>query len=71
MATDRDRVVIAQQGDMVDDISFRFYGHCGMTEKILEHNRGLADLGPILPQGTRIILPPRQATTTTQLNLWD
>ena len=68
--------VRAHQGDTVDAICWRHYGHtAGVTEQVLLANPGLADLGPILPLGTAVTLPdlPTQpAETTRQLvNLWD
>lgn len=50
-------VVIASEGDSVDLIAYRRYGSHGMEQAILEANPGLAALGPIIPLGTRIVLP--------------
>ena len=50
-------IVIAAQGDSVDLIAYRRYGSHGMEQAILEANPGLAALGPIIPLGTRIVLP--------------
>jgi len=65
--------VIAMQGDTVDAICHRIYGQtAGITEAVLEANRGLADLGPVLPHGTVVDLPdlPQQAVIT-RVQLWD
>lgn len=65
--------VIAQQGDTLDLICYRHYGRtAGITETVLANNPGLADLGPVLPIGTRVNLPAQttQATRPT-LKLWD
>lgn len=65
--------VIAMQGDTVDAICQRVYGQtAGMTEAVLEANRGLADLGPVLPHGTVLYLPdlPHQADVQ-RVQLWD
>lgn len=65
--------VYAAQGDTLDLICWQFYGRTqGVVEQVLEHNRGLAALGPILPHGTAVILPdistqPQQTT----VQLWD
>lgn len=63
----------AQQGDTVDAICQRHYGYTsGITEKVLNTNPGLADLGPVLPIGQKILLPrfqPQQTKTT--IKLWD
>jgi phage tail protein X len=68
-------VVRARQGDTVDAICWRELGATrGVTEKVLELNRGLAQLGPILPEGTLVILPPRSTVAPAELplfNLWD
>lgn len=66
--------VIANQGDTVDAICWRYYGRtAGVTEQVLEANPGLADLGPIIPHGTPVTLPDAapQAEQRQVLNLWD
>lgn len=67
------RRVIAKQGDTVDLICWRELGRTtGVPEQVLELNPGLADLGPVLPQGTEVILPDAPAATkTASINLWD
>lgn len=65
--------VIAQQSDTVDTLCWRHYQRtAGVTEQVLESNRHLADLGPVLPMGTKITLPdiPAQSTKNT-IKLWD
>ncbi|MBK1725710.1 tail protein X [Halorhodospira neutriphila] len=50
--------VRAAQGDTVDLLAWRHYGRtAGAVEAVLEANPGLADLGPVLPMGTRVIMP--------------
>jgi len=66
--------VIANQGDTVDAICWRHYGRtAGVTEAVLEANPGLADLGPILPQGVMVNMPEAQSTAPVRqmVNLWD
>jgi len=66
--------VIANQGDTVDAICWRYYGRtAGVTEAVLEANPGLADLGPVIPHGTAITLPDAapQAEQRQVVNLWD
>ena len=66
--------VHAQQHDTLDAICYRAYGTTqGVTEQVLAANPGLADLGPLLPHGTPVILPPiPQATQRAPTaNLWD
>lgn len=62
------------QGDTVYLICWRRYGTtANVTEAVYEANPGLADLGPILPHGHLITLPPIQqvAPVNTELALWD
>lgn len=49
--------VIASEGDSVDLIAYVRYGTHGMEQAILDANPGLAAFGPILPLGTRVVLP--------------
>ncbi|NHC11083.1 tail protein X [Stutzerimonas degradans] len=66
--------VIANQGDTVDAICWRYYGRtAGVTEAVLEANPGLADLGPVIPHGTAVTLPDAapQAEQRQVVNLWD
>ncbi len=46
--------VIANQSDTVEAICWRYYGRtAGVTEAVLEANRGLADTAPPSPQASR------------------
>jgi phage tail protein X len=67
--------VLARQGDTVDGICWRELGATtGVVEQVLELNRGIADLGPVLPEGTPVVLPERSAVTAPVLStiqLWD
>ncbi|MDN7131783.1 tail protein X [Halomonas sp. MC140] len=57
------KTVRAQQNDTLDAICYRAFGRTqGITELVLNVNLGLAELGPLLPHGTLVILP-----TLTQL----
>lgn len=50
--------VRAHQGETLDQLCYRTIGRtAGVTEQVLQLNPGLADLGPILPQGTAVKLP--------------
>lgn len=67
-------VVYAHQNDTVDAICHRAYGYTQrVVEQTLAANPGLADLGPVLPQGTPITLPaqPAQPQQQNTVNLWD
>ena len=64
----------ARQGDMVDAICRRVYGdESGFVEAVLDANPGLAALGPILPEGTLVVLPEAQPEPTQEplVTLWD
>lgn len=66
--------VIANQGDTVDAICWRYYGRtAGVTEAVLDANPGLADLGPVIPHGTAVTLPDAapQAEQRQVVTLWD
>ena len=66
--------VIANQGDTVDAICWRYYGRtAGVTETVLDANPGLADLGPVIPHGTAVTLSDAapQAEQRQVVNLWD
>jgi phage tail protein X len=66
--------VRANQGDTLDAICYRAFGRtAGVVEAVMDANRGLADLGAILPIGTPVTLPePDQAAqhTIDQVQLW-
>jgi phage tail protein X len=66
--------VRANQNDTVDALCWRHYGRtAGLTEAVLEANPGLADHGPILPQGLVVNMPEVQASAPQRqmVNLWD
>ena len=63
-----------RQGETVDLVCFSYYGRTsGTVEAVLEANRGLSALGPILPIGTKILLPdmPSVSTARPLTSLWD
>jgi phage tail protein X len=62
------------QNDTVDALCWRFYGRtAGVTEAVLEANPGLADHGPILPQGLVVNMPEAQTTAPQRqmVQLWN
>lgn len=66
--------VRARQGDTVDQLCWRHYGRTGgVTEQVLQANPGLADLGPVLPQGHLVELPDQPAPMAARqlVQLWD
>lgn len=56
---DSDLFYVSRSGDVLDQIVFNHYGDTDdlKVEAVLEANRGLADLGPVLGEGIRILLP--------------
>lgn len=67
------RTVRAKQGDTLDRLCQRHLGTtAGVTEQALLLNPGLAELGPVLPQGTAVHLPERATPPARPtVNLWD
>lgn len=67
--------VRANQGDTLDLICYHAFGRtAAVTEAALEANTGLADLGPILPAGTLVVLPDTAdaaPAAAPQISLWD
>jgi len=65
--------VRTQQGDTLDKICYRYYGHTrGVTEAALAANPGLAEHGTLLPFGLEIVLPPLLLQPSLQrIQLWD
>lgn len=61
-------------GDTVDYIAWKYYGTTAgrTTEQLLEANPGLADYGPVLPDGIQIVLPDiTKPATQRGVKLWD
>lgn len=72
MASTGTPMVLARQGETVDQIAARCYdGDTSMATAILEANHGLSTFGPQLPHGTPVKLPPRRTPTTATTSLWD
>lgn len=68
------RTARAHQGETLDELLYRLYGEtAAITERALTLNPGLADQGPILAEGTRVILPPPDTLVDTKkptIQLW-
>lgn len=63
----------AQQNETLEQLCYRVLGRTeGVTEQALNMNPGLAEWGPILPHGTRVMLPDEQAAPTVAdtIQLW-
>lgn len=67
-------ILSSQQGDTLDQLLWREAG-LGADDigRILTANPGIADVGAILPLGTRIIVPatPRTPRVRPLVQLWD
>ena len=63
----------AQQGDTVDLMCWRYYGHTeSVLEQVLLANPGLAEVGVILPHGYAVELPEiTDAIVRETVQLWD
>ncbi|HZG29961.1 MAG TPA: tail protein X [Ensifer sp.] len=67
-------VYVTRQGETVDLACLAFYGRTEkVVEAVLQANRGLAALDPILPLGTKITMPdmPTISTAKPLISLWD
>jgi len=67
-------IVPALQGETLDALCQRALGRTdSVTEAALAANPGLADLGPVLPQGYPVSLPDTvhaASSVTAQVQLW-
>lgn len=64
----------ALEGETVDAICWRNLRRSAPAiEQVLRANPNLADHGPFLPRGTRVVFPTSATapTTTPMINLWD
>lgn len=67
-------VYTTRTGETVDSAVQAYYRRTrGIVERVLDANPGLADFGPILPMGTRILMPdmPRESAQRKRIKLWD
>ena len=62
-----------RDGDMLDAICHQHYGRqSGAVEQVLQHNPGLAALGPVYQANVLITLKPLPKPVETQtIRLWD
>ncbi|EKU54492.1 phage tail protein X [Acinetobacter sp. WC-323] len=66
--------IYANQNDTVDAICWREYGRsAGVVERVLEVNPHISNFGPVLPMGTKILIPdiPTQQNKVQSVQLWD
>lgn len=62
------------EGDTADYIAWKYFGTQSgrVVEQLLEANKGLADIGPLLPAGLLVVLPDIQPEAAEQaVKLWD
>jgi phage tail protein X len=69
-------IIRARQGDTLDSLLWRERGLDASTlATVHDANPGLADLGPLLPIDTAVIVPaiasPNAPQTRALINLWD
>lgn len=63
----------SKSGDTLDSIVWQFYGRQSdrIVERVLLENPGLADYGPLLPDGLSVALPEiAEASSTASVRLW-
>jgi phage tail protein X len=65
--------VIAEQGDTVDSLCWRYYGRTeSVVEQVYAANIGLANAGAILPHGYAVELPDISLPAVSEtVSLWD
>lgn len=68
--------VAATDGVAIDSMVWRRFRKPmpGLVERILDLNPGLADLGPLLPAGTTVVIPidaPTGPAVVNVVKLWD
>ncbi len=62
------------EGDTVDKLCHRYFtATANVTEQVLEANPHLAALGPVLPNGTVVLLPVQDIAPAQSniIQLWD
>ncbi|CAM3864350.1 tail protein X [Rahnella victoriana] len=65
--------VYVEQGDTLDSLCWRYYNRTAVVvEKVYAANKGIADLGPLLPHGTAVEMPDiAEQPVQETLKLWD
>lgn len=57
-------------GEMLDEIVHSHYGSHEPLQLVLKANPGLAKLGPVLPQGMDVTLPPEPISEKQYISFW-
>ncbi len=61
-----------REGDMLDDICWRYYERVDVVIDVLDTNPGLAEYGAVLPKGLMILLPEIEIGEAIEsIGLWD
>lgn len=63
----------SKEGDTADSIAWAVYGRQDgrLVETLLDANPGMADLGPVLPAGRRLLIPDAPEPARVQgVRLW-
>lgn len=63
-------IYTAKVGEMVDEVVHRHYGSHVPLQLVLNANPGLSKLGPTMPTGYELTLPPEPVATTEYVTLW-
>ncbi len=66
--------LVTLQGDYLDELIAEHYGIGAVPaalEAVLAANLGLAQRGPVLPAGVRLVFPDITPASGTVVNLWD
>lgn len=67
-------VVVAQMGETLDALLWRTFARGpGMVEAVFAANPDLATAGPVLAEGTRVVIPAAAVALpqTGEVKLWD
>jgi phage tail protein X len=62
------------QGDMLDEICYKYYGFsAGAVERVLEENPHISYLGYVFEKNEKIKLPdiPKEVRVKKEVRLWD
>ena len=63
-------IYTTRDGDFLDEIAHRHYqGDPAALRLIMDANPGVARVGPSLPEGVRITLPPLPVKTKKTINI--
>ena len=67
-------IITAQMGETLDALLWRIFARgSGMVEAVFSANRHLASVGPVLAEGTKVLIPVETLAPVEAdiVNLWD